>query len=199
MDESPFASRLQAQFSDLIAPPTHFRGETTVVIKDASRIQEVCRFAKDDLGFDYLVDITSLDDYGESPRFTVVYELYSYAHRTHLRLKTPVDEEKAELPSVIEVWKGADWLEREVYDMMGIRFVGHPDLRRLLMWEGYPYFPLRKDFPLAGRPTDLPEVAFTEVAPEEGGPFVTPAGPVTSVHREPRARTPDRLSKESAT
>ena len=79
-----------------------------------------------------------------------------------LRLKTDVCEEKSELPSVLPVWRTANWHEREIYDMMGIRFSGHPDLRRILMWEGYPYFPLRKDFPLAGKPSDLPGVAFTE-------------------------------------
>ena len=78
-----------------------------------------------------------------------------------MRIKTDVSEEKSELPSVLGVWRTVNWHEREIYDMMGIRFAGHPDLRRILMWEGYPYFPLRKDFPLAGKPTDLPEVAFT--------------------------------------
>src|SRR6478736_4865865 len=75
--------------------------------------------------------------------------------------------------------------------MMGIRFRGHPDLRRILMWEGYPYFPLRKDFPLAGKPTDLPEVAFTQPAPQEGGPFVTIAGGKDTMAREPRVRIPE--------
>jgi NADH-quinone oxidoreductase subunit C len=72
--------------------------------------------------------------------------------------------------------------------MMGIRFSGHPDLRRILMWEGYPYFPLRKDFPLEGKPTDLPETAFTDRAPLEGGPFVTTAGKQNVSQREPRAK-----------
>ena len=92
-----------------------------------------------------------MDNYGEDPRFTMVYHLYGYGHRCHLRLKTDVSEEKGELPTVTGVWRTADWHEREIYDMMGIRFRGHPDLRRILMWEGYPYFPLRKDFPAGGQ------------------------------------------------
>ena len=92
------------------------------------------------------------------------------------------------MPTVTDIWPGADWHEREVWDMMGIPFSGHPNLKRILMWEGYPFFPLRKDFPLAGRPSDMPDVAFTGVAPLEGGPFVTCAGGEDTVRREPRAR-----------
>jgi len=102
-----------------------------------------------------------------------------------------VREEKSAAPSVTSVWKTADWHEREIYDMMGIRFRGHPDLRRILMWEGYPYFPLRKDFPLGGKSSELPEVAFTRPAPLEGGPFVTIAGGKDASEREPRVRTPE--------
>ena len=114
-----------------------------------------------------------------------------------MRLKTDVSEEKSELPSVLPVWRTANWHEREIYDMMGIRFSGHPDLRRILMWEGYPYFPLRKDFPLAGKPTDLPGVAFTQVTPMEGGPFVTLPSAADAIAREPRVRMPeaDRQAK----
>jgi NADH-quinone oxidoreductase subunit C len=185
------ARQLKARFNDLISDPAEFRGEVTLNVKDASRIAEVCNCAKNGLGFDYLVDITSVDNYGDDPRFTVVYELYGYGHRCHLRLKTSVGEEQSELPTVTNVWRTADWHEREIYDMMGLRFRGHPDLRRILMWEGYPYFPLRKDFPLAGKPTELPEVAFTKPAPLEGGPFVTVDGGKDSTVREPRSRNPE--------
>jgi NADH-quinone oxidoreductase subunit C len=120
-----------------------------------------------------------------------VYLLYGLAHKQYLRLRTRVSEEKSEAPTVTGVWATADWHEREIYDMMGIRFRGHPDLRRILMWEGYPHYPLRKDFPLAGRTTDLPEVAFTRPAPLAGGPFVTVAGGKDAMTREPRVRLPE--------
>jgi NADH-quinone oxidoreductase subunit C len=112
-------------------------------------------------------------------------------NRCELRIKTNVSEEKSELQTVSGVWRTANWHEREIYDMMGIRFRGHPDLRRILMWEGYPYFPLRKDFPLAGKPTDVPGVAFTEPAPLEGGPFVTAPGGKDAIEREPHVRNPE--------
>jgi NADH-quinone oxidoreductase subunit C len=191
------AQKLKAQVGDLLSDPTEFRGEITLKVADASKIADICAYAKKELGFDYLVDISSVDNYGEDPRWTIVYELYGYNHRCHLRLKTDVSEEKSELPTVTKVWRTADWHEREIYDMMGIRFAGHPDLRRILMWEGYPYFPLRKDFPLAGKPTELPEIAFTKPAPLEGGPFVTVPGGKDAIAREPRVRTPEADTVET--
>jgi NADH-quinone oxidoreductase subunit C len=191
------AQKIKAKFGDLIGEPVEFRGEVALKVADAERIAEICAFAKKDLGFDYLLDVTSVDNYGDDPRFTVVYELYGFAHKSYLRLKTDVSEEKPELPTVTGVWRTANWHEREIYDMMGVRFRGHPDLRRILMWEGYPYFPLRKDFPLSGKPTDLPEVAFTERAPLAGGPFVTIAGGKDRVAREPRMRLPETDSLET--
>jgi NADH-quinone oxidoreductase subunit C len=145
------AQQLKAKFADLISDPVEFRGEVTLKVADAERIPEVCAVAKNELGFDYLVDITSVDNYGDDPRFTIVYELYGYGHHCHLRLKTDVSEEKSELPTVTTVWRTANWHEREIYDMMGVRFRGHPDLRRILMWEGYPYFRERIFHCRAGR------------------------------------------------
>jgi NADH-quinone oxidoreductase subunit C len=185
------AQKLKARFGDLISEPVEFRGEITVKVNDAEQIAVVCEFAKKQLGFDYLVDVSSLDNYGDDPRWTVVYELRGLASGCELRLKTGVSEEKSELPSVIGVWRTVNWHEREIYDMMGIRFRGHPDLRRILMWEGYPYFPLRKDFPLAGKPSDIPGVAFSKPAPQEGGPFVTVPGGNSATTREPRVRIPE--------
>jgi len=184
------ANQLKAKFGDLISEPAQFRGEITVKLADAQQIAEVCGFAKTKLDFNYLVDISSIDNYGEDPRWTVVYHLRNTATGAELRIKTDVSEEKSELPTILKVWATANWHEREIYDMMGLRFSGHPDLRRILMWEGYPYFPLRKDFPLAGKPTDVPDVAFTQVSPMEGGPFVTLPSSGDAVSREPRVRTP---------
>ena len=185
------AQQLKSRFGDIVSEPAEFRGEITVILSDAEAISAVCDYAKRQLGFDFLVDVSSVDNYGTDPRYTVVYHLYGYSHHSHLRIKTDVGEEKCELPTVTGVWRAADWHEREVYDMMGIRFRNHPDLRRILMWDGYPYFPLRKDFPLAGKSSEVSEVAFSKPAPMEGGPFVTIAGGATSTAREPRVRVPE--------
>jgi NADH-quinone oxidoreductase subunit C len=191
MSAKDIALKLREKFGELVTESSEFRGEITVVVNDAERIADVCAFAKTELGFNYLVDLSPVDNYGDDPRFTVVYELYGYGHREHLRLKTSVSEEKSELPTVTSVWRTADWHEREAYDMMGVRFRGHPDLRRILMWEGYPYFPLRKDFPLAGKTSEMPDTAFSNPAPLEGGPFVTAPGGRDAIAREPRVRVPE--------
>lgn len=166
-----------------------FRGESTFIIRPAE-LREVAKFCKEELSFDYLIDISSVDNFGEEPRFEVVYELYSMTLAIHLRLKVRLSEDEGEVQTVSDIWPTANWHEREIYDMMGIRFAGHPDLRRILMWEGYPYFPLRKEFPLEGLPSDMPDVAFSESAPLEGGPFVTSPSTATTKDREPRARRP---------
>ena len=197
MTSTDIANQLAGHFSGLFSAPVEFRGEVTLVLSDSERILEVARYAKAELAFDYLVDITSIDNYGEDPRFTIVYHLYGYGHRLYLRIKTNVSEEISELPSVVSVWRTADWHEREIYDMMGVRFRGHPDLRRILMWEGYPYFPLRKDFPLAGKGSEMPDVAFSNPAPLEGGPFVTVPGGKDTIAREPRVRVPETDSIET--
>jgi NADH-quinone oxidoreductase subunit C len=166
---------------------TEFRWETTYAIA-ASDLREIAKFCGDEISFDYLLDITSIDNFGEEPRFEIVYHLYSLPHSLHLRLKLKLSEEVGAVDTVSDIWPTADWHEREIYDMMGIKFNGHRDLRRILMWDGYPFFPLRKDFPLAGLTSDMPDVAFTKVTPLEGGPFVTIPSTAGSKDREPRAR-----------
>jgi NADH-quinone oxidoreductase subunit C len=173
-----------------IREQAEFRGETTCLIS-ANELHEVAKFCRDDLSFDYLIDITSVDNFGEEPRFQIVYELYSMTLGVHLRLKLEVPEEVGAVDTVSDIWPTANWHEREIYDMMGIKFNGHPDLRRILMWDGYPYFPLRKEFPLEGLPSEIPDVAFTKAAPLEGGPFVTQPSTAIAKYREPRAHPPE--------
>ena len=190
------ARELEAKFGDSLKK-TEFRGELSYVLP-LGRLQEIATFCKDTLAFDYLTDVSSVDNFGDEPRFELVYELYSMAANLHLRLKTAVSEDDIDAaPTLSGLWPTADWHEREIYDMMGIRFAGHPDLRRILMWEGYPYFPLRKDFPLEGKPSDMPDVAFTNIAPLEGGPFVTSPSSATAKDREPRSRHPDLHNQPS--
>jgi NADH-quinone oxidoreductase subunit C len=181
---------LGKSFGEKIQDKTEFRGETTYAIASEA-LRDIAKFCRDELSFDYLIDITSIDNFGEEPRFEIVYHLYSMAHGIHLRLKLKVSEDVGAVDTVCDIWPTANWHEREIYDMMGLKFNGHPDLRRILMWDGYPYFPLRKDFPLEGLPSEMPDVAFTKVTPLEGGPFVTVPSTAGSKDREPRAHPPD--------
>jgi NADH-quinone oxidoreductase subunit C len=190
MTENDRLASLTKLLGDKLQEKIEFRGETTFVILVAD-LREVAKFCRDELSFDYLLDIASVDNFGEEPRFEMIYELYSMALGTHLRLKIKVSEEGDDVPTISDIWPTANWHEREVYDMMGIRFANHPDLRRILMWDGYPYFPLRKEFPLEGLPSNMPDVAFSESAPLEGGPFVTAPSTATTKDREPRARRPE--------
>jgi NADH-quinone oxidoreductase subunit C len=177
-------------FGPKLEGKVEFRGETSFTVA-ASDLREIAKFCRDHLSFDYLLDITSIDNFGEEPRFEIVYHLYSMPHALHLRLKLKLSEEVGVVDTVSDIWPTANWHEREIYDMMGIKFNGHPDLRRILMWDGYPFFPLRKDFPLAGLPSEMPDVAFTKATPLEGGPFVTVPSTAGSKDREPRARPPE--------
>lgn len=163
-----------------------FLGETTVYFSPGV-VKNALRAAKE-LGYTYLLDVSGVDHLGQDPRFEVVYELYHFERGDWLRIKTQLPEDEAVIETVSDLWPTADWHEREAYDMYGIRFLGHPDLRRILMWDGYPYYPLRKDFPLAGKPSDMPDVAFSRAAPMVGGPFVTVPSTATTKDREPRSR-----------
>jgi NADH-quinone oxidoreductase subunit C len=178
--------KLSDAFAGKILETVEFRGEHTLRLP-LSAVHEVLEMCRKELGYGMILDISSVDHFGDDPRFEMVYEIATVNDAKHLRIKARVSGDEA-VPSVTDIWAGADWHEREVWDMMGIPFTGHPNLKRILMWEGYPYFPLRKDFPLAGRPSEMPDVAFTGVAPLEGGPFVTSAGAEDAVRREPRAR-----------
>ncbi len=150
---------------------------------------------RDTHGYDMLVDLTAVDWDQDSPRFMVVSHFLSTTKHAYLRVAVNcADDASPEVPSLAGLYPAADWHERECYDMFGIRFAGHPDLRRILMWEDYPYHPLRKEFPLAGIETELPAADIAEVtgvdaepAPMMGGPFVAPPEGVVSAS-EPRAK-----------
>ncbi|XHR30271.1 MAG: NADH-quinone oxidoreductase subunit C [Chthoniobacteraceae bacterium] len=176
---------LESRFT--VLAKKEFRGDFSLTV-ERTRIAEVCEFAKTELGFDALNNLCSVDNFGSEPRFEVVYVLYSIEGNHYLRLKVAVSEDALEVPTITGVWAAADWYEREVFDLMGIKFAGHPDLRRILMWDGYPFHPLRKDFPLAGRPSEVPDVAFSKSAPLEGGPFVTTPCAAGAREREPRSK-----------
>jgi len=178
--------QLRECFGGEIVETVEFRGEQTLRVELAA-LHEVLAKCRNDLGYEMVLDVSSVDHLGEDPRFEIVYEIASVDDSKRLRVKAKVAADE-KVPSATDLWAGADWHEREVWDMMGIPFANHPNLKRILMWEGYPFFPLRKDFPLAGRPSEMPDVAFTGVAPLEGGPFVTCAGGTNTVVREPRAR-----------
>ncbi len=154
MSENAVVAKLQGKFAGSVLGVTEFRGETTVTVKK-SDIVAVCSFLKKDLGFNFLCDLCGVDYLGTSPRFMVVYNLYNIATKDRLRVKVAVEESDPRVDTVSGVWSTANWHERECWDLMGISFNNHPDLRRILMpadWEGHP---LRKDYPLQGPDREL--------------------------------------------
>ncbi|MGH7771862.1 MAG: NADH-quinone oxidoreductase subunit C [Candidatus Binatia bacterium] len=149
-EDSPNIQYLRQSFPGRILESHAFRGDETIVISREALL-EVFRFLKEDPKWDlnFLTDITAVDYMGKKePRFEVIYHLYSLRARHRLRVKVPVQEEDPVVDSLIPLWKGANWLEREVWDMFGIRFHGHSDLRRVLLYEEFQGHPLRKDYPV---------------------------------------------------
>lgn len=146
---------LRTAFPDALGEVDRYAGETTVYVgKD--RIVDVCRFLKEEQGFTYFADMGGLDRFTEEDRFEVFYNLVSIEGRKRIRLKVRVDEDALTVPSVTPVYRAANWNEREAFDMFGIVFDGHEDLRRMFLPEDFEYFPLRKEFPLLGIPGSLP-------------------------------------------
>lgn len=142
------ASKIKGSFSASVLDVVEHRGETTVTVKKDD-VVAICTFLKEQ-GFNFLTDMTAVDRLGETPRFMMVYQLQSLSSKKRLRLKCPVEQGDAVVGTVSGVWSTANWLEREVYDLFGIIFENHPNLRRILMaddWEGHP---LRKDYPVQG-------------------------------------------------
>jgi NADH-quinone oxidoreductase subunit C len=149
--------KLKEKFPSVEFELTEYRDELTIKF-DKKFIVEVCSFLKasPDLEFSWCSDVTAVDWANRKNRFTVVYNIFSMKHNFRLRLKADVDESDCNIDSVSSVWQAANWQERETYDMYGIKFNNHPDLRRMYMPEEFEYHPLRKDFPLMGIPGSLP-------------------------------------------
>jgi NADH-quinone oxidoreductase subunit C len=148
--------KLKGKFPNSILEVTTFRGEVTVTVSKGE-IFEICKYlhSDPDLQYHLLTDLCGLDFYPQSPRFGVVYHLCSLKNNRRLRLKARVGETES-IRSVESIWKVANWYEREAYDLFGIFFENHPDLRRILLWDGYEGYPLRKDYPARGPDFDKP-------------------------------------------
>jgi len=134
-----------------------FRGDETVTLRKEALI-DAANYLKHGLKFEFLMDLTCVDYLGvKEPRFEMVYHFYSFENNLRLRVKVPLSLEESAVDSLSSLWLSADWYEREVYDMFGINFNGHPDLRRILMYDGFAGHPLRKDYPLKKRQPRIAE------------------------------------------
>lgn len=162
----PWVESIRAAVSDAVLTAKEFAHQITVTVA-REKIQEVARHLKEREDFRYCVDVTAVDWKQRKPRFDVVYHFYSFSKNDRIRVKCGV-EEGEDVPSIAPVFLAANWSERETYDMFGIRFAGHPDLRRILTWEGFHGHPLRKDFPLEG--IDTGAAIYPEEWPDGGGP-----------------------------
>lgn len=155
--EEKILQKLKEKFPDEEFISETFRDELTITV-NAGRIVDICRLLKNDaeLLFKQCVDVTAVDWARKKKRFSVVYNLYSLEFNFRLRVKAFIENDEGSIDSVTSVWKSANWYEREAYDMLGVIFKNHPDLRRMYMPEEFEYHPLRKDFPLLGIPGSLP-------------------------------------------
>jgi NADH-quinone oxidoreductase subunit C len=162
----PWVESIRASVPDAVVAAKEFAQQVTVTVAPG-KIREVVRHLKEKEDFRYCVDVTAVDWKTREPRYDVVYHFYSFSKNDRIRVKCPVAA-GGEVPSIATVFLAANWSERETYDMFGIRFEGHPDLRRILTWEGFRGHPLQKDFPLEG--IDTGAAIYPEEWPEGGGP-----------------------------
>ena len=162
----PWVESLRAALPDTVLSAKEFAGQVTVTVATAS-IARVARHLKDAEDFKYCVDVTAVDWKDRKPRFDVVYHFYSFSKNARIRVKCGAGDGE-EVPSIASVFLAANWPERETWDMFGISFSGHPDLRRILTWDGFHGYPLRKDFPVEG--IDTGAAIYPEEWPEGGGP-----------------------------
>ncbi|GAB5559210.1 MAG: hypothetical protein SynsKO_08570 [Synoicihabitans sp.] len=186
---------LQSKFPSASARESLDHPAVNVPIAEAVAVLD---WLRGEQGYDFLVDVTAIDWSEEvSPRFSAVWHLYSTTNHNYIRVVADcADDADPVAPTATHLWPAADWHERETWDLMGVKFTDHPDLRRILMWDGYPHHPLRKEFPLAGIETELPDIEVAEeteakviAAPMMGGPFVASnKGEMNLTDAEPRAK-----------
>lgn len=174
---------LQDEFGDRVGEVVLYANEHTVYV-DRSALLDACVFLRDRFGYDYLSDLGGIDRFTEEHRFEVYYNLISLGRGKRLRLKVVVEEEDMVVPSICSIHPSADWNERECWDMFGVSFDGHPDLRRMYMPEDFEHFPLRKEFPSLGIPGSLPLPSQTDDGEIVADPFPAAHG------AKPLRRTP---------
>jgi NADH-quinone oxidoreductase subunit C len=145
-------TKLKNIFPEAVLSSEEFRGDVTVTLRRDALLL-VCTFLRDDpdYSFRFLVDVTAVDGNDKIPRFVMVYHLLSLEHNRRLRLKVPLEGEEPEVETVSGIWPTANWHERETYDLLGVKFINHPDLRRILLPDHWDCYPLRKDYPLEGK------------------------------------------------
>ncbi|NOZ78140.1 MAG: NADH-quinone oxidoreductase subunit C [Acidobacteria bacterium] len=171
--DDPDVAALAAGVEGAVLSADAFAGELTITI-DPAKLVDACRFLKKERGFKFLVDMTAVDwPEREEGRFDVIYWMHRFDDSRRIRLRIVAGEEQS-VPTVTGVWKTSNWMEREVYDMFGIVFDGHPNLERILLWEGFNGHPLRKDFPVEG--IDTGAAVQPDVYPEGGGPLTEEEG-----------------------
>ena len=151
MEEKKTVDLLLQNFSGGVLEVLTSLGDDVVIISSEALLPVAVFLKSRPHEFTMLLDLTCVDYQGENPRFEMVYHLFSLAQHKRLRIKTRLAEKDLRIASLVSLWKNADWLEREVYDLFGVQFEGHPDLRRIFMWDGFDGHPLRKDYPLRRR------------------------------------------------
>lgn len=159
--ESTLIKSIKEKFPSAIISYHSFRNDDTIVLK-RDYLKEIMLFLKNDkmMQFNMLLDVTAVDYLGNEPRFEIVYHLLSLSLTHRIRVKVPVDEKDAQVESIVSIYPAANWFEREVFDMFGIKFLNHPNLKRLLMYDEFEGHPLRKDFPLKKQ---FPRITMREV------------------------------------
>jgi NADH-quinone oxidoreductase subunit C len=154
VENSVTLTKLRENFGDNLLAIHSYRGDDTAVIQPEALLPVVTFLKQDpDLDYNFLMDLTAVDylKMNKKPRFEVVYHFFSVSKKHRVRIKVPTEAENPEVDSLVSLWAGANWFEREVWDMFGIRFRGHPNLKRILMYEEFEGHPLRKDYPIQKR------------------------------------------------